>query len=56
MGIKNTNIMTGTTQTDVRCLQLNLRQSRAATANLMKIFAEEEIDIVFIQEPYTIKD
>jgi hypothetical protein len=48
--------MTGTTQTDVRCYELNLQHSRAAKANLMKIVAEEEIDIIFIQEPCTIKD
>ena len=55
MGIKNTNITTDTTQTDIKCLQINLQHSRAATANLTKIVTDDEIDIIFIQEPYTIQ-
>ena len=55
MGIKNTNITTNTTQTDIKCLQINLQRSRAASANLTKIVTEDEIDIIFIQEPYTIQ-
>ena len=55
MGIKNTNITTDTTQTDIKCLQINLQHSRAATANLTKIVTDEEIDIIFIQKPYTIQ-
>jgi hypothetical protein len=55
MGIKNTNITTDTTQTDIKCLQINLQRSRAATANLTKIFTDDEIDIIFIQDPYTVQ-
>jgi len=55
MGIKNTNITTDTTLTDIKCLQINLQHSRAATANLTKIVTDDEIDIIFIQEPYTIQ-
>jgi len=55
MGIKNTNITTDTTQTDIKCLQINLQHSRTATANLIKIVTDDEIDIIFIQEPYTIQ-
>jgi len=51
MGIKNTNITTDTTQTDIKCLQINLQHSRAATANLIEIVTDDEIDIIFIQEP-----
>jgi exonuclease III len=43
-------------QTDIKCLQVNLQHSRAATANLMRTIAEEGIDIVFIQEPYIIQN
>jgi len=55
MGIKNTNITTNTTQTDITCLQFNLQRSRAASANMAKIVMEDKIDIIFIQEPYTIQ-
>ena len=55
MVIKNSNISTDTTQTNIKCLQINLQHSRAATANLIKIVTEDEIDIIFIQEPYTIQ-
>jgi hypothetical protein len=54
METKNTNITTDTTQMDIKCLQINLQHSRAATANLIKIVTDNEIDIIFIQEPYTI--
>ena len=37
-------------------MQINLQHSRAATYNLIKIVTEYDIDIVFIQEPYTIQD
>jgi hypothetical protein len=36
-------------------LQINLQHSTAATANLIKIATEDEIDVIFIQEPYTIQ-
>ena len=43
-------------QTTIKCLQVNLQHSRATTANLMRIIAEEGTDIVFIQEPYIIQN
>ena len=54
MGTKNKNINTGTKLADIKCLQINLQHSRAVTANLMKIVTEDEIDIIFTQEPYSI--
>jgi hypothetical protein len=42
-------------QSGIKCLQISLQHSRAATANLTKIAVEDEIDIIFIQEPYTIQ-
>lgn len=43
-------------QTGIKCLQANLQQSRAATANLMQTTAEEGTDIIFIQKPYIIQN
>jgi hypothetical protein len=43
-------------QTAIKCLQVNLQHSRAATANLMRTIADEGTDIVFIQEPYIIQN
>ena len=31
-----------------------MQHSRAATTNLIKIITEDELDVIFIQEPYTI--
>ena len=36
-------------------MQINLQRSRAASENLIKIVTDDEIDIIFIQEPYTIQ-
>ena len=36
----------------IKCLQINLQHSRAATDNLMQIIATENIDIILVQEPY----
>ena len=44
----------GRLNTRIDCLQINLRHSKIATNNLQKIIDEEGIDIVCIQEPYTI--
>jgi hypothetical protein len=55
MEIKYPNKPTVTTQTNIKCLQINLQHSRAATANLIRIVTEEEINIIFIQERYTIQ-
>ena len=38
----------------LKCLQINLQHSRLVTDNLLKITQEEGIDIVCIQEPYTV--
>jgi len=56
MVTKNTIITTDASPTYIKCLQINLQHSRAATANLIKIVTDDEIDIIFIQEPYTIND
>jgi hypothetical protein len=36
----------------VRCTQINLQHSRAATDNLMQVITTEKIGITLIQEPY----
>lgn len=41
-----------TNQTQIRCLQINLQHSKAATLNLIKVIDTEEIDLILIQEPY----
>jgi len=41
-------------KTNIKCLQLNLQHSRAATSNLPQIILQYNLDIVFVQEPYTI--
>jgi hypothetical protein len=46
----------GRINTRLKCLQINLQHSRAATDNLTKIANEEGIDIVCIQEPYNISN
>jgi exonuclease III len=40
-------------QPQIKCIQVNLKHSKAATANLMKIIEEDKTDIICIQEPYT---
>jgi len=45
----------GRLNTRIDCLQINLRHSKIATNNLQKIIDEEGMDIVCIQEPYTIE-
>ncbi len=40
---------------NIKCLQINLQRSKAATAQLNKIIIERKYDIIFIQEPYVIK-
>ena len=39
-------------QAPIRCMQINLQHSRAATDNTMKLIEQDNTDIVFIQEPY----
>jgi len=41
-------------QTTIKCYQINLQHSKTASYNLMELTEKEEIDMVFIQEPYTI--
>ena len=36
----------------MRCIQINLQHSKAATNNLLKTTVTDETDIIFIQEPY----
>jgi len=55
MGTNTTTTTTDAQQTGIKCTQVNLQHSRAATANLMKAVAEDETDIIFIQEPHTIQ-
>jgi len=43
-------------QTRLKCIQVNLQQSRLATDNLLKIIEEEGTYILCIQEPYTIQN
>ena len=43
-------------QTIIKCSQINLQHSKAATANLMELIEKEEIDVAFIQETHTIHD
>ena len=56
MGTKNPTITIHAKQTSIKCMQINLQHSRAATANIIRLVAEDGIDIIFIQEPYTIQD
>jgi len=40
-------------QPQMKCTQVNVKHSKPATANLMKIIEEDKTDIICIQEPYT---
>jgi hypothetical protein len=52
----NTIYYNGTkkTQTQIKCIQINLQHSRVATDNLVKVIEEDGTDIHCIHEPYTI--
>jgi endonuclease/exonuclease/phosphatase (EEP) superfamily protein YafD len=39
-------------QAPIRCIQINLQHSRAATDNILKLIEQGKSDIVLIQEPY----
>ena len=41
-------------KTNIKCLQLNLQHSRTATFNLTQITLQNNTDVVFVQEPYTV--
>ena len=56
MDTKGTNTIKSVQNLDIKCIQLNLRHSRAATSNLMKVIDENDTDILFIQKPYTIQN
>ena len=43
-------------QTQIRCIQVNLQHSRIATDNLVQYTSENALDILFLQEPYTIQN
>ena len=47
-------INTSKRQTKIKCMQLNLQHSRTATYNLTQIILQNNIDIAFLQEPYTV--
>jgi hypothetical protein len=40
----------------LNCSQINLQRSKNATTNLLKYIEDNRIDLVIIQEPYTIKN
>jgi exonuclease III len=40
------------TNIELKCVQINLKHPRVATANLMKYTADNKVDIICIQEPY----
>jgi len=42
----------GDTIIELKCVQINLKHSRGATANLMKYTTDNKVDIICIQEPY----
>lgn len=40
--------------TNINCLQINLRHSRAAALHLSQLLLDLDVDIAFIQEPYAV--
>jgi hypothetical protein len=46
----------GKINVQLKCLQINLQHSRLATDNILKITQEEGIDILCMQEPYTVRN
>ena len=38
----------------IKCAQLNLQHSRTATYNLTQLILQNNIDVAFVQEPYTV--
>jgi len=53
MGTNNTPKTRNYNPQQIKCLQVNLKHAKAATANLMKLVEEDQIDIICIQEPCT---
>ena len=50
---QNYRQMVNRNKNQTRCIQINLQHSRAATDSLMKQIEDNQIDVAFIQEPYT---
>ncbi|KZR99528.1 Uncharacterized protein APZ42_004568, partial [Daphnia magna] len=42
------------TQPIFKCLQINLRHSKLATASLSQVILENSVDVILIQEPYAL--
>ena len=42
--------------TPIKCIQINLQHSRVATANLMELSLETEVDMLLLQEPYVLNN
>lgn len=40
----------------IKCIQVNLQHSRAATDNLMEFVVQHNIDVIFLQEPYCLNN
>jgi len=40
----------------LRSMQVNLQHKRAATNNLVQIMSENQIELAFVQESYTIRN
>jgi hypothetical protein len=40
----------------VRCIQVNLHRAKAAAAILQKRFTQQNLEVGFVQEPWTVKD
>ena len=41
---------------NINCFQINLQHSRTATNNLRQLIDQHNIDVIYIQEPYTINN
>ena len=48
--------MHATRRDNVNCFQINLQHSRTATSNLVQLINQHNVDITYIQEPYTINN
>ena len=41
---------------NINCFQINLQHSRTATNNLGQLINQHNVDITYVQEPYTINN
>ena len=48
--------LSNTSPTNIKCLQINLRHSRAAALNLSQLLLDLDVDVAFIQEPFAVSD